>query len=856
MKRLFIAFVAAVALSTASADIIDMQLFEDDFSDFVPSVTDEDESILVNHASTPGIAAPYPCNGFGARYLSLDTGDATLWRTVDAAGDIYFEMAVQFNPCTETVEPSPEAKMSVYMDAATNIVIAAGVSASDNTLTNYVVTSKSVVPRTWVSLKVVSRVVEDALVFKAYINGELLDADGTSEFPSLQSGNTLSTVGFKGGGALDDFVARTAPYVAAKIGDQPYETLDEALAAADSDSVITLMEDHLTKVVLSKSCKIDNPSGAYVLGPVVGVEGNKVTASVVDNVTTYTLENAFSDLPMPAVVWDGSSPSLDFNTLTRVVGDNTYTLNLNEQNTVGGEGSYVQIGNDDQKTAVTITSGTGGAFGAAGMVTVIMKCSNLNLSDDDNRGLIGLLANQDSSSDNSVKIGLASGLNATYGIGLYSSLFYDGNLNSYRGNAVAFTTGEQTICLTYDSASGTSIYRDGSLIASNSALKQGTWKTPLGIVLGGVDSDDSKKISAQTGMKIEAVAVFTNCLSAAEVANYTFPSQRFADDILVSDINAAFGDESEIWIGVADGVKITGDTTFYATKVHFVCDGSFTIVPPAGNTAVFDFSCVAGSPIIPYSGALPAISGNVFTATTVPTYVTDSASWKGTISLTSIPRQWPLSLAGYGNANSVVEVNGVGAQNASGDTGEWLADGTVAMNLIVTGNGIQLTNGTSRYKSVIGELAGSGTFSQDNSAILQGITINVMTNFTGNLSLNKMTVTFGSSQRCGQKYDGGWVKDEETASKLFIDSDAVLSVPAGFALWSPVAVVFDGPVNFTTDATELNGLVLFENAGSNVTFGSNASFTINGEQKKAYEMRQRGTDIILIWGKGSVLRFR
>ena len=140
---------------------------------------------------------------------------------------------------------------------------------------------------------------------------------------------------------------------------------------------------------------------------------------------------------------------------------------------------------------------------------------------------------------------------------------------------------------------------------------------------------------------------------------------------------------------------------------------------------------------------------------------------------------------------------------------------------------------------MIAELSGTGAFSQSNASIYQGVTINVMTNFTGALSLYYMTVTFGTQRRVGYTDD---------SSKLFIDPDAVLSVPAGFALWSPYGFVFNGPVNFTTDELPIpQTLVLFRNVGTDVTLGTNMRIKINGVDvdEASYRVKVVGTDIVL-----------
>ena len=122
----------------------------------------------------------------------------------------------------------------------------------------------------------------------------------------------------------------------------------------------------------------------------------------------------------PVVVWDGMSSDCNFSTLSRTVGDNTYTLNLNEMNSAASDGSYLQIGNQNAKAAITITAqnaneGVMDGFGTTGEITVIMKCSGVHANNGANRALISLLDNQkysagNAGSDNSVKIGDVSAL--------------------------------------------------------------------------------------------------------------------------------------------------------------------------------------------------------------------------------------------------------------------------------------------------------------------------------------------------------------------------------------------------------------------------------------------------------------
>ena len=250
MKRLLIALAAAVAVSTASAKITDTQSFEESFSDFEPSVENVDESELAEYGGvTPSVVAPYPCTGFGEKYLSLDTGDATLWRTNNAVGNVYFDMALQFNPSVTEPEPEQGTKILLYQNTESNLVILAGETVN-GPATNYVTTTK-VNPGTWARVTVSSELGNDGYVFTVRLNGTVLaTAGGTNSFPSLTDDTTITKVGFSGSGALDNFVVRTTtPYYsgtyAARIGGntadtcEMYSTYSEALA----DALATTTQD-------------------------------------------------------------------------------------------------------------------------------------------------------------------------------------------------------------------------------------------------------------------------------------------------------------------------------------------------------------------------------------------------------------------------------------------------------------------------------------------------------------------------------------------------------------------------------------------------------------------------------------
>ena len=220
MKKLLIALGAAVAVSTVFARVTTQQGFESDYaSDFVAD-GEGDESAVAEYGTTPAAAA-YPFSDFGSKYLDIDTGDTTLWCT-NSGDATYFDMYMQFNPCSSAPELENDTKLAVYLDASSNLYVMAGGGSTAVTNLN---------PGTWARLTVAGG---DS--FKVYLDGGLL-----GEFSSRTGDASVKTVGFKGSGALDNYVARTTDplYVgeyAASIGtgngSEKFATCAEALTEA------------------------------------------------------------------------------------------------------------------------------------------------------------------------------------------------------------------------------------------------------------------------------------------------------------------------------------------------------------------------------------------------------------------------------------------------------------------------------------------------------------------------------------------------------------------------------------------------------------------------------------------------
>ena len=280
MKRLLIALVAAVAVSTGFARLTDTQSFEESFSDFAPSAQNEDASELVAYNNDgPDFDAPYNFENFGSKYLALDTGDATLWRT-NAGDAAYFDMVMQFNPSATAPELDDDTKIAIYLNSSSNLVVLAGDGAG-GTVTN--VTGTTLAPGTWGRLTIAS--VADG--FKVTLNTNTV----VGTFASLKGDDkTIKAVGFKGSGALDDFVARTTdPFFqnpAATIGGEGYASFADALAD-DPTATIQLEANASMPAPLaygeSISVKLNNHTlSGITTGSLIALE------STSGDVTTYT----------------------------------------------------------------------------------------------------------------------------------------------------------------------------------------------------------------------------------------------------------------------------------------------------------------------------------------------------------------------------------------------------------------------------------------------------------------------------------------------------------------------------------------------------------------------------------------
>ena len=248
-------------------------------------------------------------------------------------------------------------------------------------------------------------------------------------------------------------------------------------------------------------------------------------------------------------------------------------------------------------------------------------------------------------------------------------------------------------------------------------------------------------------------------------------------------------------------------------------------------------------------------SGTVICTGKLPGGTYTDVGWAGTVVISNVAPTtkadaqavglYPFNLQNYGSSNSTIQLTSVGsAQNNTA----YLPVATINSKVVLVDDGdtpaLRLSDGVSGTSTTFRELAGTGTLVQNYNSIYQNITINVMTNFTGTISPSAMWVTFGTTSRSPTYGEG---------KKLFIDSDAVISVPAGFDLWSPNAIEFNGPVNFTT-ASHTQSLVLFSDVGSNITFGNNMSIRVNGVEVYNYAGMDQSRYRVKVDGGNLVLK--
>ena len=227
MKRLITTLVVAVAVSTAFARVTSTNDFETSRTDFVADDQSEDASDLKEYAdasekpSTSPVPYLFTTEGYGSKYFELDTGDTTLWCT-NSGEATYFDMFMQFNPCATAPEIESGMKIAIFLNSSSNLVVISGPDVTTNTLTG-----TTLAPGTWGRLTISAT----NSLFTVSLNG-----NSVGSFQSLTGDATVQSVGLKGSGALENYVARTTdPFLqngVAAIGGEFYASYNDALKEA------------------------------------------------------------------------------------------------------------------------------------------------------------------------------------------------------------------------------------------------------------------------------------------------------------------------------------------------------------------------------------------------------------------------------------------------------------------------------------------------------------------------------------------------------------------------------------------------------------------------------------------------
>lgn len=300
MKKLLTILVAAVAVSTVFAKNT-KQGFETDTTGFV-AVGEGDVSDRAEYgtATKPSPVADL-FDTAGDYFLELDTGDATLWAT-NSGDATFFDMNMQFNPCATAPEVESGMKIAVYLNTASNLVVISGPGVTTN------VTATTLEPGTWGRLTISAT--ND--LFTVSLNGTVVGS-----YASLTGSATVQSVGFKGSGALDNYVARTTdPFLqnpVATVDGEGYATFAEAVEALadapEGQKYVTLLDDIADPFTVTAVGSLAVKRNSHNL-TVVGADGLVVGEPVEDpstGITTYSAVEGVAAWSPDGTVWNWRS---------------------------------------------------------------------------------------------------------------------------------------------------------------------------------------------------------------------------------------------------------------------------------------------------------------------------------------------------------------------------------------------------------------------------------------------------------------------------------------------------------------------------------------------------------------------
>ena len=519
----------------------------------------------------------------------------------------------------------------------------------------------------------------------------------------------------------------------------------------------------------------------------------------------------------PTVVWSrnlGQSYTIDGKTYKFSIYDGVSTLNQDGTLTVanawtGYPSPYIDI------------SATG-----ATSVSVLVKFSGLSLPVTSDYGV----CIADMMDSDNIDVGACIEKNAT-ALSAFHMVENSPTQNRLNGSDNA-VIGSGYMLYSYSTTGGVKAYM-GSSIANlvggeNTGFKFGN-RTISRVAVGG---EAKAKYYEPSGVTIEEVALFVNDFySASDVANYEFPAKIYSSDVNVSTINTDFPNASEIDVYLADGVTVTGDTTFTATKVNFHCYGSFNMTPPANNEATFDF--VQGHPVLIYS-VLPSVSGSKFTSNVIPSFVTDPAQWTGTIYISSA-MVTDFTSNTYGNESSVVRLGNVSGWLRA--PGNYAFTNTVPVELVGTltiNNGNSVSASTPNKCALFKKVSGGGTINTDSTGSGAVIVIQDASEFTGSLGLSS-----GKYIVFGETMPDYATLTNTTVGTIFVMSGAKVT-NRGF-WWATGGIKVDGELCAPNHADYFGG-------GTTITTSDTGVFTLTNTSN----INDTNTDYGKITGTGTL----
>jgi len=183
-----------------------------------------------------------------------------------------------------------------------------------------------------------------------------------------------------------------------------------------------------------------------------------------------------------------------------------------------------------------------------------------------------------------------------------------------------------------------------------------------------------------------------------------------------------------------------------------------------------------------YDGTLPTVTGDTFTETTIPTWVTDPEKFQGTIWLKNIAVTG-FTVNPYGNESSKVKLTNIsGWLNAPNDNSAFTntvpveLDGTLTIN-----NGYSANDSCPNRCTVFKKLSGSGAIYTDTAANKVVIVIQDASEFTGNIGMDGKLIVFGDtmpSYAANNKFEG------MTGSIWVMEGASVTANPASGNWWA------------------------------------------------------------------------